>query len=218
MVLSRAEQQLRGMGFSDDGIRKMLTGLGSFGNSVGTGVERYGDSVETGRHALNGLSAADAELFSKWGGRLGWAGNAAQLVSAGFDWFDGGDTRNEDLGKALGGVGGSWLGGAGAGATVGSFGGLFDPKLPVGAVDPTARLLDLQHRKPGAAVRLPTAGLAVGSDHHLRCRLLHGRHCLAVHIAPQGPRQDLRGEQLQPAARPAACTEIRQRVRTMACA
>lgn len=161
MVLNRAEQQLRGMGFSDDGIKKMLTGLGSFGNSVGTGVEQYGNSVETGRHALNGLSAADAELFSKWGKRLGAVGNVAQLVSAGFDWFDGGDTRNEDLGKALGGVGGSWLGGAGAGAAVGSFGGpftaaaaaiigglvggfagsdiggdiggLFDPKLPVGA-------------------------------------------------------------------------------------
>jgi hypothetical protein len=125
MVLNRAEQQLRGVGFSDEGIKKMLTGLGSFGDSVGTGIGRYGDSVETGRHALDGLSKADAELFSKWGGRLGTVGNVAQLVSAGIDWFDGGEHRNEDLGKAVGGVGGSMLGGMGTGAAVGSVAGPF---------------------------------------------------------------------------------------------
>ena len=55
-------------------------------DSVGTGVEQYGDSVETGRHALAGLSKADAELFSKWGNRVGWAGNIAQLVIAGIEY------------------------------------------------------------------------------------------------------------------------------------
>ena len=148
------------MGFSDEGIKKMIIRFGSLGDSLGTGVERYGDSVETRRHALNGLSKADAELFSKWGGKLGTIGNVAQLVSARIDWFDGGDTRNQDLGEAVGGVGGSWLGGMAAGAVVGSvagpftaagaaiiggllggfagadigggIGGIFDPKLPVG--------------------------------------------------------------------------------------
>ncbi|MDX1883507.1 hypothetical protein [Mycolicibacterium sp. 120270] len=160
MILNRAEQQLRSMGFSDEGIKKLMQGTGSLVNSVGTGVGQYGDSVETGRHALNGLSKPDADLLSKWGGRVGWAGNAVVLAVAADNWLDGGDTRNEELGEAIGGVGGGWLGGMGAGAAVGSFagpftaaaaaviggllggfagadigggiGGLFDPKVPVG--------------------------------------------------------------------------------------
>jgi len=125
MVLNRAEQQLRGMGFSEEGIKKMMQGVGSLSDSIGTGVVRYGDSVETGRHALNGLSKADAELFSKWGGRVGWAGNAVQFALAVDDYLDGGAERNREMGEALGGLGGSGLGGAGAGAAVGSFGGPF---------------------------------------------------------------------------------------------
>ncbi len=91
IALNRAEQVLRNMGFSDEGIMKMIIRFGSLGDSLGTGVERYGDSVETRRHALNGLSKADAELFSKWGGKLGTIGNVAQLVIARIDWFDGGE-------------------------------------------------------------------------------------------------------------------------------
>jgi hypothetical protein len=125
IVLNRAEQQLRGMGFSEEGIKKMMQGVGSLSDSIGTGVGRYGDSVETGRHALNGLSKADAELFSKWGGRVGWAGNAVQFALAVDDYLDGGAERNREMGQALGGLGGSFLGGAGAGAAVGSFGGPF---------------------------------------------------------------------------------------------
>ena len=163
--LNRAEQKLRSMGFSDDGVKRMLTGLGSLSDSVGTGTEWYGDAAEeTGRHALDEfghLSAADAEIFTKWGGRLGAVGNIAQLVSAGIDFADGGDTKYQDLGSALGGLGGGWMGGAAAGAGVGSVGGPFtaagaaiiggvlgglagaevggavgsnfDPKLPLGA-------------------------------------------------------------------------------------
>ncbi len=125
MVLNRAEQQLRGMGFSDEGIKKLMQGSGSLADSIGTGVKQYGDSVETGRHALDGLSRADAELFSKWGGRVGWAGNGVQFALAVDTWLDGGAERNEELGEAVGGIGGSMLGGAGAGAAVGSFGGPF---------------------------------------------------------------------------------------------
>ena len=125
MVLNRAEQQLRDMGLSDQGVLTVIKGLGSLSDSIGTGVEQYGDSKETGRHALAGLSKADAELFSKWGNRVGWAGNIAQLVVAGIEYPNNDWNPNEELGKATGGVFGSMLGGAGAGAAVGSFGGPF---------------------------------------------------------------------------------------------
>ena len=125
LVLNRAEQQLRNMGLSDEGIKTVIKGLGSLSDSVGTGVEQYGKSVETGKHALNGLSKADAELFTKWGGRIGAAGNVAQLLIAlsensGNSW-----NPNEELGESVGGIGGSVLGGMAAGAAVGSFGGPF---------------------------------------------------------------------------------------------
>ena len=80
---------------------------------------------ETGKHALAGLSKADAELFTKWGGRVGWVGNIAQLVIAGIEYPDNNWNPNEELGKATGGVLGSALGGMAAGAAVGSFGGPF---------------------------------------------------------------------------------------------
>ena len=125
MVLNRAEQQLREMGLSDQGVLTMIKGLGSLSDSIGTGVEQYGTSKETGRHALAGLSKADAELLTKWGSRVGWAGNIAQLAIAGIEYPDNDWNPNEELGKAGGGVLGSVFGGMGAGAAVGSFGGPF---------------------------------------------------------------------------------------------
>ena len=125
MVLNRAEQQLRNMGLSDAGVMTVLKGLGSLSDSIGTGVEQYGTSKETGKHALAGLSKADAELFTKWGSRVGWAGNIAQLVIAGIEYPNNDWNPNEELGRATGGVLGSVLGGMGAGAAVGSFGGPF---------------------------------------------------------------------------------------------
>ena len=124
MVLSRAEQQLREMGVSDQGVTTVIKGLSSLGSSIGTGVEQYGNSVETGRHALNGLSKADAAALARWG-KLGHIGNIAQLVIAGIEYPSNDWNPNEELGKAGGGVLGSILGGAGAGAAVGSFGGPF---------------------------------------------------------------------------------------------
>ncbi len=85
MVLNRAEQQLRNMGLSEQGVITVIKGLGSLSDSIGTGVEQYGTSKETGKHALAGLSKADAEPFTKWGSRVGWAGNIAQLIIAGID-------------------------------------------------------------------------------------------------------------------------------------
>ncbi len=123
IALNRIEHQLRNLGVSDDGIRKLVTGMGSLSDSIGTGVDQYGKSVETGEHALNGLSKVDAELLSKWGGRVGWAGNLAQLAVALNEWSNGGMNRNEELGEAVGGVGGSILGGMASGAAVGSVAG-----------------------------------------------------------------------------------------------
>ncbi|OBB10967.1 hypothetical protein A5662_08190 [Mycobacteriaceae bacterium 1482268.1] len=123
MVIGRAEQQLRNMGLSEDGVLTVIKGLGSLSDSVGTGVGQYGKSVETGEHALNGLSKADAALFAKWGGRVGAVGNIAQLVVAGLEYPNNSWNPNEELGEAVGGVGGSMLGGMAAGAAVGSFGG-----------------------------------------------------------------------------------------------
>jgi hypothetical protein len=51
MVLNRVEHQLRNLGVSDDGIGKLITGMGSLSDSIGTGVDQYGKSVETGEHA-----------------------------------------------------------------------------------------------------------------------------------------------------------------------
>lgn len=123
LVVNRAEQQLRGMGFSDEAIKKLMQGAGSLSDSIGTGVGQYGDSVETGAHALNGLSKADAALLAKWGSRVGWAGNGIQFALAVDNWLDGGAERNQKFGQATGGIGGSILGGMGAGAAVGSWGG-----------------------------------------------------------------------------------------------
>jgi hypothetical protein len=125
LTLSRAEQQLVARGMSHDGAITVIKGLASLSDSVGTGVGQYGDSVETGRHALDGLSKADAELFSKWGGRLGYVGNVAQLVLAMSEYGDNTWNPNEEFGKSVGGVAGSVLGGMGTGAAVGSFGGPF---------------------------------------------------------------------------------------------
>jgi hypothetical protein len=123
LVLNRAEQQLTQMGMSHEGAVTVIKGLASLSDSIGTGVGQYGDSVETGRHALDGLSKADAELFSKWGGRLGQAGNVAQLVIALAEYGDNPWNPNEEFGKSVGGVTGSIFGGMGTGAAVGSFGG-----------------------------------------------------------------------------------------------
>ena len=125
LTLNRAERQLIQRGMSHEGAITVIKGLASLSDSVGTGVGQYGDSVETGRHALNGLSKADAELFSKWGGRVGAAGNVAQLVLALTEYGNNNWNPNEEFGKSVGGVAGSVLGGMGAGAAVGSFGGPF---------------------------------------------------------------------------------------------
>jgi hypothetical protein len=124
LVLSRAEQQLREMGVSGPGAMAVMKGLASLSDSVGTGVGQYGKSVETGQHALNGLSKADAAAIAKWG-RLGTVGNIAQLVIAGIEYPGNDWNPNEELGKAGGGVLGSVLAGAGSGAAVGSVAGPF---------------------------------------------------------------------------------------------
>lgn len=125
LVLNRAEQQLTQAGMSHEGAITVIKGLASLSDSIGTGVGQYGDSVETGRHALDGLSKADAELFSKWGTRVGNAGNVAQLVLALTEFDNNPWNPNEEFGTGVGGVLGSVYGGMGTGAAVGSFAGPF---------------------------------------------------------------------------------------------
>lgn len=61
LALNRVEHQLKNLGVSEDGIRELITGMGSLSDSIGTGVDQYAKSVETGEHALNGLSKVDAD-------------------------------------------------------------------------------------------------------------------------------------------------------------
>ncbi len=124
VVISRAEQTLRAQGVSDAGVMTVMKGLASFTDSVGTGVGQYGESVETGKHALNGLSKADAAALARWG-KLGTVANVAQLAIAAIEYPDNDWNPNEELGKAGGGVLGSVLGGMGTGAAVGSVAGPF---------------------------------------------------------------------------------------------
>ena len=274
MVLNRAEQQLSTWACPTQGVLTVIKGLGSLSDSIGTGVEQYGTSKETGRHALAGLSKADAELFTKWGGRVGWAGNIAQLVIAGIEYPNNDWNPNEELGKASGGVFGSVLGGMGAGAAVGSFGGPFtaagaaviggllggfagsdiggglganfDPqryqprrrrrqlvamaitgvakalfyaglcafvawrpwcsmlpwksrRLSLG-VDSTADLLDRSHRGRAAVVRRVCCRTGARRSSSASAPSSSWSARLAVHVAPEDRRQDLRGERVPPAS------------------
>lgn len=124
IVIDGVETKLRETGISEKGIAGIVKSLSTGADMVGTGFERYGESVPTGRHTLEGLSKADAELLSKAGFKLSAVGNVVQLGFAGWEWWhsDSHD-RNEKLGEATGSVGGSILGGAAAGAAVGSVAG-----------------------------------------------------------------------------------------------
>lgn len=124
LVISRVEQGLREMGVSDQGVWTVMKGLTSLTDSVSTGVGQYGESVETGRHALNGLSQADAAALAKWG-KLGYVANAAQFAMALVEYQDNTWNPNEELGEATGGILGSMMAGSATGAAVGSFAGPF---------------------------------------------------------------------------------------------
>jgi len=122
-VMHNAQGALEAAGLSPVGADQVLKNVASGADMVGTGVQRYGDSVPTGQHAQNGLSKADAALVSKFGGGVAAAANVAQLAIAINDYQLGGDNKNAELGGAVGSVGGSLVGSIAAGAAVGSFGG-----------------------------------------------------------------------------------------------
>jgi hypothetical protein len=125
LVLECVQDQLKDLGLSDAGVAQVIKNLGSGADLLGGGMEQYGESVPTGKHALDGLSKADAALLEKWGGRIAKIGSIAQLAVAGVEWWGGGENRNEELGAAAGSVGGGFLGGAACGAAVGSVAGPF---------------------------------------------------------------------------------------------
>ncbi|MEO3758720.1 hypothetical protein ABGB19_10610 [Mycobacterium sp. B14F4] len=124
IVFRGAETRMRAAGISETGIADVLRDIAAGANTTGTGLERYGESVPTGKHALDGLSKADAELLSKAGFKLSTLGNVVQLGTAGWEWwYSEADDRHERLGEAAGSVGGSIVGGAAAGAAVGTVAG-----------------------------------------------------------------------------------------------
>ena len=125
MVLSRAEQQLREMGLSDQGVLTVIKGLGSLATasargSSSTGTRRKpagtrwpGCPRRTRNSSASGATESAGQATSR-----SWSSRVSSIPDN--DW-----NPNEELGKAGGGVLGSVLGGAGAGAAVGSFGGPF---------------------------------------------------------------------------------------------
>ncbi|MCX2934778.1 hypothetical protein ORI20_31420, partial [Mycobacterium sp. CVI_P3] len=158
-AVQQAVKALVGQGMSPEGAAEVVKNLAKYGGLTMTGVERYGDSVPGGRHAVPSvLSAEDARALSRIAGRISKVGDAIQLGLAVNDWAQGGS--NEDLGAAtgsvLGGAGGAWAAGTGAamftgpwtaaavavvGAIVcgklgehvgGGIGGLFDPSYAGG--------------------------------------------------------------------------------------
>ncbi|WP_099023664.1 putative alpha/beta hydrolase [Mycolicibacterium palauense] len=103
---------LTAAGVSEEGAKQYISGLIGGASPWLAGTEAYAGSIPQGKHALpvDLLSAADAKTIQKIAGRAGNIGNLVQLTMASYDWYQGGEGRNEDLGNAVGSV----LGGAGA--------------------------------------------------------------------------------------------------------
>lgn len=117
VAVKQAVRVLVGQGLSAAGATEVVKNLTEYGGLAMTGVERYGDSVPGGRHAVpSALSAEDARALGRIAGRISKVGDAIQLGMALNDWAHGGS--NEDLGAAtgslLGGAGGAWAAGTGA--------------------------------------------------------------------------------------------------------
>jgi Hydrolase N-terminal helical domain len=86
---------------------------------AGAGISEMGDSVSTGRHALDGLTPGDAKAIVKVGKIVGGIGTTAEVAVAFNDWVNGAPA-GQTIGKATGGVAGGWLGASGAGALAGT--------------------------------------------------------------------------------------------------
>lgn len=98
---------------------------------AGEGITGLGDSVSTGRHALDALTPGAAEDIVKLGKRLSHVGTFLDATLA-LNEYAHGAPPGETAGKTLGEVGGGWLGGMLGGALGGSY--LGPPGAFVGAI------------------------------------------------------------------------------------
>lgn len=117
VAVERAMTALTSQGMSEAGAKVVVENITKYGGLAMTGIERYGDSVPGGRHAVQGvLSAADARALGRIAGHIGTVGDLVELGLAAQEWLNGGS--NEDLGEAagsvLGGSGGAWAAGTAA--------------------------------------------------------------------------------------------------------
>jgi hypothetical protein len=100
-------------------LAELTKGLTTYGGAAGSGIEVYGDTASTGRHAMGALSTADAEALSTIGKRMGAVGAAIEIVMAGRALEDGAPI-GQTVGETAGSIGGGYLAGVGAWALAGS--------------------------------------------------------------------------------------------------
>jgi hypothetical protein len=86
---------------------------------AGAGIGGIGGSVSTGRHAFDALTPGDAKAIVTIGKIVGGIGTTAEVAVAVNDYFNGAPA-GQTIGKAAGGVSGSWLGASNGGALAGT--------------------------------------------------------------------------------------------------
>ncbi|MGY4710758.1 putative alpha/beta hydrolase [Mycolicibacterium sp. CBM1] len=100
-------------------LADLTKGLTTYGGAAASGIEVYGDTASTGRHAVGALSGADAEALTTIGKRMGAVGAAIEIVMAGRALEDGAP-MGQTIGETAGSIGGGYLAGVGAWALAGS--------------------------------------------------------------------------------------------------
>ncbi|MCI4673646.1 hypothetical protein [Candidatus Mycolicibacterium alkanivorans] len=132
LTVRQAVDALMGQGMTAEGAAATVSGLSdgttladlakgltTYGGPVSSAIEVYGETVSTGRHAIGGLSPADAEALSTIGKRMGAAGTALDVVMCGKALEDGAPV-GRTIGETAGSIGGGSLATLGAWALVGS--------------------------------------------------------------------------------------------------
>ena len=132
LTVRQAVDALMGQGMTAEGAAATVSGLSggttladltkgltTSGGPVSSAIEVYGETVSTGRHAIGGLSAADAEALSTIGKRMGAAGTALDIVMCGKALQDGAP-MGRTIGETAGSIGGGYLAGVGAWARAGT--------------------------------------------------------------------------------------------------
>lgn len=129
-VLTRLQQQLQQAGMSPGGAAQVVDGFAhgtipkeyvdaaaGAGKAFDAGKEGFNHFAElqpTGQHWAPGVtySAEDIEALKRFGGRIGYVGNALELGTGVYEWRHGAPA-GEIIAKAGGGLVGAWAGGEG---------------------------------------------------------------------------------------------------------